>query len=669
MESEHPVAGDELEPALPANGRPAATQQPAMVFRVAGICCILGCTLLFTVALPRAPGKALEGDARTEWHARKLLSACTATDCGQYATPNGVSSCDGLANSNECQQTCCGPIKCSELPGSCEAIFGPEYTQRVLSYWEAGHEHRKLECQGQNDCQDHCCQGVCDRIACAAPTPCSRNPWAPARCTPSTCQEQCCYGDDYCGNGLNAWTEACKACETAQEYCERILNLNFASTSTDAWNAAVLDAVRRNILEPGCEIDSSPSCEDALKFRLISVFPFHGNSEAVSVNDVDVIAGGTVAISGGDDYLVFSWRIADGHLIRNYTGHDGPVRTVDTFNDATYFCATSKKEAIVWRNVGPEDSGLLGMEFTPEDPREGQPTPEVTSCTGLNTWETAVVGQSNSFAQIWKWKQGAAMPVPLDPKLQYAWQIDKDAGYHRFPDRFHGHSSELKSAFTKWRKNLFGLLDGYERRLQNNATADEALARRLRPADRTAPWTNWFTNIHWGDVPDFYYEPHNWGPVTSLTFIPSDTLFAVGYQDGSIRVWRTYNGFITAIVPKAHDGAVTALVSAPAGGTLYSGGEDGLICMWEAVSGKPRGEMYAKWAGPVLSLAMIPGGNNIYSGHATGLLLLWIPGQKKLWCQLDPKKGRVNGLAVNPGKIGQVLLALQGKEARVYEMR
>ena len=58
--------------------------------------------------------------------------------------------------------------------------------------------------------------------------------------------------------------------------------------------------------------------------------------------------------------------------------------------------------------------------------------------------------------------------------------------------------------------------------------------------------------------------------------------FVIGYEDGSIRTWHSYNGFIVAVIPKAHAGAVNAMVAAPAGGNFYSAGADGFIRVWEA---------------------------------------------------------------------------------------
>lgn len=58
------------------------------------------------------------------------------------------------------------------------------------------------------------------------------------------------------------------------------------------------------------------------------------------------------------------------------------------------------------------------MEFTPEDPREGAGPVGVTGCIGLNSYETLLVGLTNSFAVLWEFKVDHFMPVPTDPKLE-----------------------------------------------------------------------------------------------------------------------------------------------------------------------------------------------------------------------------------------------------------
>ena len=45
---------------------------------------------------------------------------------------------------------------------------------------------------------------------------------------------------------------------------------------------------------------------------------------------------------------------------------------------------------------------------------------------------------------------------------------------------------------------------------------------------------------------------------------------------------KTYNGFLQALIPRAHVGKVNAMVPAPAGDVFWSGGDDGWIREWEA---------------------------------------------------------------------------------------
>ena len=81
--------------------------------------------------------------------------------------------------------------------------------------------------------------------------------------------------------------------------------------------------------------------------------------------------------------------------------------------------------------------------------RKGTTTPNNTACIGVNTWETAIVGQDNSFAvplgeekelcrryaevhlsvlrrmgqpRIWHWKLERTMTIPWDPTLAWIQQ-------------------------------------------------------------------------------------------------------------------------------------------------------------------------------------------------------------------------------------------------------
>lgn len=698
-----------LQPPSTSEGTARWWHWGAKSFVSLGVVALTAAAALSASSTSSAPSSA---DSSNTLRLLATTLSCPSVDCGQFARSRHRGHCKGPETSKHCQKKCCKRINCDHIVGfSCGSNIGPSFMARMVPHGLEGlHRHRK-HCKGEDDCKDRCCQGTCAETTCSAPYLFKR-PFPPKLCTLSTCQSQCCYDESYCGNGLNAWSSACKAGKSKLEWCEGELMVSRSSVTQSEWNHLVYEKVDAGALPPGCEEDSIVDCRVNLHYSLVSVFTFHRSDEGVSVNTVAVVPGATEALSGGDDQQVFKWRIVQGNvgILRNYSSHTAAIKQVYPFADATFFCAATAKEAMVWLvQAGHDHKDSIEMEFTPEDPRKGAGPVGVTGCIGLNTYETAVVGLTNSYAALWEWKVSHFLSIPVDPKLEFRWEIEKDFGYYKhWPAWDTGHG--IKKALLSWWEHRYHLWRGYaERRLTDTETEpsqgvvppeaapaapaappnrdlkhkwlDEVhthvkvkksslwyLHKKLRRSSKAAPWDNTFTNLNWGDVPNFFYKPDGWGAVTALVEIPSDTLFVLGYEDGSIRTWRTYNGFIVSVIPKAHAGGVNALLAAPAGGSFYSGGHDGFIKIWRAINGHPVGIIYSAFAGPVASLAMIPGGNAIYSGHYSGLVYLWAVSGTAL-CKLDTEGGKVNSMAVNPGTIGQLLIAQENGYVTVWSQR
>eukprot|EP00440_Ansanella_granifera_P016363 gb/GFBE01017775.1/.p1 GENE.gb/GFBE01017775.1/~~gb/GFBE01017775.1/.p1 ORF type:complete len:680 (+),score=138.67 gb/GFBE01017775.1/:1-2040(+) len=622
----------------------------------------------------KAPGQDASDRVDELVSLAKLHTRCALVQCGLYAKvsdPREV--CDGAATSDACIEKCCGPIECKDF--SCQTDAPSGFFARDCN------KHKT--CQGKANCVDVCCQGSCRHHACSGNYTCKK-PFAPRRCTASTCDQQCCYDPKRnCGAGPNAWTAACHKCKSELDWCEEKVGKTRSSVSVREWNREVYQLVKAKKLLPGCEQDTSECCKISSnwKFHEVSSFGLHVTEEAVSVNSADVLADGRHAISGGDDGMIWEWNLENGALKRNFSGHSGPIRSVATFNDATYFCGVCDNEAIAWRLHGT-DAGAVGLSLMTASDHA------FTACIGLNAWGEAVVGQDNSFAQIWKYSYrggGPVLQVPVNPKLQFRSQIQRDAAFHHWPkwDK----KGILQQAYLKWMYKRYDLETDLDRRLDErdlavrswapNGTGHERALLSTRQGKRRLsnhvtrgmPWTNRFSNILWGDVPDYFYRPDGWGKVTSLAQIPSSPRFAVGYEDGSIRVWTTYNGFIVSVIQCAHDGAVNALVATPAGGRLYSGGADGWIKVWMAESGDAVSVLYAAFGGPVKALAMVPGGNFMFSGHASGKFYIWNLATEDVACHLDTEGGQINSLAVNPARIFMLLVASEDGKARVYQQR
>lgn len=86
-----------------------------------------------------------------------------------------------------------------------------------------------------------------------------------------------------------------------------------------------------------------------------------------------------------------------------------------------------------------------------------------------------------------------------------------------------------------------------------------------------------------------WHETGHRAEVTSIIKSPRENIFAVGYADGSIRLWNSSSG--TVIVTfNGHKKAVSTLAFDEQGARLASGSQDTDIIVWdvEAESGLYR---------------------------------------------------------------------------------
>jgi len=70
--------------------------------------------------------------------------------------------------------------------------------------------------------------------------------------------------------------------------------------------------------------------------------------------------------------------------------------------------------------------------------------------------------------------------------------------------------------------------------------------------------------------------------IFSLALSPDDSVLAVGYQDGSVRLWSMDNGEQLTVL-EGHEGRVMSLAFSPDGTLLASGGTDGTVRLWGVV--------------------------------------------------------------------------------------
>ncbi len=91
-------------------------------------------------------------------------------------------------------------------------------------------------------------------------------------------------------------------------------------------------------------------------------------------------------------------------------------------------------------------------------------------------------------------------------------------------------------------------------------------------------------SIKRGQLLATWHEVGHTSPVTALARNPAEQdVFAVGYADGSIRLWRASTAS-SSVTFDGHKGSVTALAWDASGMRLASAGQDTSVILWDTIS-------------------------------------------------------------------------------------
>jgi len=80
-----------------------------------------------------------------------------------------------------------------------------------------------------------------------------------------------------------------------------------------------------------------------------------------------------------------------------------------------------------------------------------------------------------------------------------------------------------------------------------------------------------------------WHETEHREEVTCIVQSPQSESFAVGYADGSIRLWNSSTGSVSTTF-NGHKKAITALAFDASGTRLASGSQDTDIILWDIVA-------------------------------------------------------------------------------------
>jgi len=107
----------------------------------------------------------------------------------------------------------------------------------------------------------------------------------------------------------------------------------------------------------------------------------------------------------------------------------------------------------------------------------------------------------------------------------------------------------------------------------------------------------------------------------SEAWSPDLSRLAVGYADGTIRIWPT-NGLEEPILLKGHQNSVTSVSYSPDGTRVVSASEDGTARIWSADGvGEPL--VLEGHTGPVTSAVFSPEGDRVLTASTDGTVRSW----------------------------------------------
>jgi WD40 repeat protein/predicted Ser/Thr protein kinase len=107
-----------------------------------------------------------------------------------------------------------------------------------------------------------------------------------------------------------------------------------------------------------------------------------------------------------------------------------------------------------------------------------------------------------------------------------------------------------------------------------------------------------------------------------LAMTPDGTRFAVGYEDGTARLWDGATGKLTAEC-HGHRLKVLNVAFRPDGKRLVTASADGSVRQWDAETGQEVAPPYERHAGEVTTAAYSPDGAYIASGSTDRTVRLW----------------------------------------------
>ncbi|NWT11645.1 AAMP protein, partial [Vireo altiloquus] len=343
------------------------------------------------------------------------------------------------------------------------------------------------------------------------------------------------------------------------------------------------------------ESEDDEGVEDGMEAQDDSEVTFSLHSASVFCVSLDPKTN-TLAVTGGEDDKAFVWRVSDGELLFECSGHKDSV-TCAGFSHDSVFVATGDMSGLikVWRVDAKEEvwsfevGDLEWMEWHPQAhvllagtadgntwmwkiPSGDCKTFQGPACPAtcgriLPDGKRAVVGYEDGTMRIWDLKQGTSLHVLKGQD---------------------GHQDPLTCVASNQDGSLImtGSVDCHAK-LVNSATGKVVCVFKMESVTSKAP-------IGEGEEAES-------NSVESLGFCNVMPLAAVGYLDGTLAI---YDLSTQSLRHKCqHESGIVQLLWEESSAVVYTCSLDGAVRLWDARSGKMISE-YRGHSAEILDFAV-----------------------------------------------------------------
>lgn len=383
----------------------------------------------------------------------------------------------------------------------------------------------------------------------------------------------------------------------------------------------------------------------------------HRTMESVSGHARDVVfsPAGDVLYSVGKDGVVRRWRVADGHLLREFDAPNGSSLSIAISADGRYLATGGAESRVgVWdlrRNRThavievEERTMVFSVAFSPDS----RTLAFACAGGGIHFWDVAARSMTAHIS-----KAGSLpMALAFSPSGETLASVGDGKAVHLYDARTAKHKQGLESPSNS---------------LKSVAISPDGRFLASGAMEKVFVW-----DLH-GERDMIELLGHG-SPVWSMVFFPDSRLLYTGSYDRTTRLWDVTSGALLQTF-QGHQDMVFGVAVSPDGQYFASTGHDDMIIIYKRRGRQGLSRVF-KHPALVHSTEFSPDGALLATACEDGVTRLWDPWDERLVESLHGHEGIVFSARFSPdgrylltaGADGQAVLWDTPSHTKVVELR